>query len=297
MKILRKEDLGSISHLPAAVRKRTAEVIRTLDRIYGADRDHLNADGGWVEIIETRHDLEEFGGAGRLNARESVDHVGQAGSGWLEIFVICNNETGISVLMPIFPGWLPSELAAEMAAEASDDTTQAPSITAPPMRVRTGIYPLRVTKKLAGILEREIAASGCDTWGGVTVRFTDRNHPGGSHQLDPIEVVVSHSGVIRRLSDFAVRDRRRADANLERRLDFDLERGVLAISGSEMPVGDNRVLFDSWQYRLCCDHQRGAYQVEVVPQTTETHTQPVVVTSRGGDHNQISHNNHKERKP
>ena len=265
MKILRKEDLGRISHLPATVRKRVAEVISTLDRIYGADRDHLNADGGWVEVIETQRDLDGFGGAERLNARESVDHVGRAGFGWLEIFVLCNNETGISVFMPSSPAWLPPELAAEIAAEAGNSSNTAPAIAAPPMRVRTGIYPLRVTKKLAGILEREIAASGCETWGGVTVRFTDRNRSGGAHQLDPIEVVVSHSGVIRRLGDFAIKHGKKSSAKMERRLDFDLERGVLVISGSEMPVGDNRVLFDSWQHRLCCDHQRGAFRVEVVP--------------------------------
>jgi len=265
VKIMRKEDLGRISHLPAAVRRRAAEVIRTLDSLYGAGRDHLGADGGWVEVIETPRDLEEFGGADRLRARESADHVGPPSSGWLEVLVLCNNETGISVLMPNAPDWLPPGLAAEMADEAADGNPAGPASVVPPMRVLTGIYPLRVTKKLAGILEGEIASSGCATLGGVTVRFTDRNRSTGADSLDPIEVVVSRSGVILRLCDFAVKDRRKPGAKPERRLDFDLERGVLAISGAEMPVGENRVLFDSWQHRLCCDHRRGAFRVEVAP--------------------------------
>jgi len=265
VKILKMEDLGKLSHLPPSVRKRATEIIRMLDGIYGVNRDHLNNDGGWVEIIETEQDLEGLGGSERLRARESADHVGSPGSGWMEIFILSNNETGITVFISYAPAWLPSELAKEMADEAASSIMIAPEISAQSMRVRTGIYPIGVTRKLAGILDKEIDASGCDISGGVTVRFTERDHGKGGDRLDPIEVVVSHSGVIRRLGDFSIKGRKSPGAKLERNLDFDLDRGVLSISGSDTPLGEYSVLFDSWQHRLCHDYLRGAYRVNVTP--------------------------------
>ena len=270
MKILSKQDLGRIAHLPPDVRQRAAEVVDMLDRHYGANRDHLNADGGWVEVIEDRRDLEEFGGIDRLHGRETSDPVG---SEWLEVFLLSNNETGVTVLLPSATDWLPEDLAAEMAAEAGIRAitagTNAVSARKSPLmkltKIRTGIYPLAVSRRLVGILEREMARAKCDVTGGVAVRFTAHNHTRMNDGIAHVEVAISAGGKILRLGDAAVESDKRPGTTTESGLRFDFERTVVTAGGHEIPMDGARVLFDSWQHRFCHDYQSGLYRADVVP--------------------------------
>ena len=75
----------------------TAKII---DETYGADRDVFEGDGGYICIVENDVDVTE------LKTKYEVDlyttdpeYCTKLSEGWLNVFILCNNEFGITVLL------------------------------------------------------------------------------------------------------------------------------------------------------------------------------------------------------
>jgi hypothetical protein len=71
------------------------------------------------------------------------------------------------------------------------------------MKINVGVYPIAVSKKFVNILTQSIKESGVDVSNGVIINFKDPDYSletGGYH---PIEIMVSKTGNIQYITDFA----------------------------------------------------------------------------------------------
>ena len=79
-------------------------IVTILDEAYGADRDVQNNDGGFVLIAENIQDISDIGQRYvKLdnNRHEAVDVVNCEDRPYINVFVLCNNEFGINIFMPV----------------------------------------------------------------------------------------------------------------------------------------------------------------------------------------------------
>ena len=77
-------------------------IVTILDKVYGADRDVDNGDGGFVLIANNVQDIADIGQRYvKLddNRHEIVDVVKCENKTYINAFFLCNNEFGINVLM------------------------------------------------------------------------------------------------------------------------------------------------------------------------------------------------------
>ncbi|SHH84008.1 hypothetical protein SAMN02745135_02355 [Caloranaerobacter azorensis DSM 13643] len=121
IKIGHKREVENIKDLPKEVLGVIREIAATLDTYYGENRDVDNEDGGYVLIIESEEDiekLEEFDiYLDEEIYPEYVDRIKvEEGEDWINVLILCNNEFGISLIMPI--SIAPETLLYEISEEA-----------------------------------------------------------------------------------------------------------------------------------------------------------------------------------
>ena len=132
------------------------------------------------------------------------------------------------------------------------------------MKILTEGYPLNITKKLAGILEKEIRAAGVDAGNGVIVNFRDPGYSAEQGGYHPVEVMISPDGKIRYITDFSFVGTP-PQVELAKELDFDFAHGAFQQMGRDFPITEGRSLFRVWQANFCAYHRDGAYEVNVEP--------------------------------
>ena len=90
--------------LPEEIYLEALRVVTILDDTYGADRDVGNGDGGFVLVVENVQDLalvnQQYVDVGS-SRHEAVSVVQCGRKPWLNIFILCNNEFGINIFMPM----------------------------------------------------------------------------------------------------------------------------------------------------------------------------------------------------
>lgn len=106
IKIGHKREVKNIKDLPKEVLEVVTGIVAILDTYYGENRDVDNEDGGYVLIIQSEEDiekLEEFDiYIDEEMYPEYVDKIKvEEGEDWINVLILCNNEFGISLIMPI----------------------------------------------------------------------------------------------------------------------------------------------------------------------------------------------------
>ena len=127
--------------------------------------------------------------------------------------------------------------------------------------IATG-YPLSVSKKLVTILEKEIAKSTVNKDDGCCIRFKDPSYSperGGYH---PVEVMISASGQIQYITDFAhvgYGDQ----VELAKEIDFDFSLNLFGHMGRDYPIQSGKALYRLWQSNFCSYYESGVFEVVV----------------------------------
>ena len=84
--------------------KAALRIVTMLDETYGAGRDVDNSDGGFVIIAENIQDISLFGQRYMKldsNRHEAVDILKGEKGQYVNVLLLCNNEFGINIFMPI----------------------------------------------------------------------------------------------------------------------------------------------------------------------------------------------------
>lgn len=121
IKIGHKREVKNIKDLPKEVLEVVRGIVNSLDTYYGENRDVDSEDGGYVLIIQSEEDierLEEFDiYIDEEIYPEYVDKIKvEEGEDWINALILCNNEFGISLIMPI--SIAPEILLNEISEEA-----------------------------------------------------------------------------------------------------------------------------------------------------------------------------------
>ena len=132
------------------------------------------------------------------------------------------------------------------------------------MKIKTGIYPVAISKRFISILEQEIAQSSVDLSSGVITNFRDHDYGAETGGYHPVEIGISEKGVIRYITDFSFVGQQ-PFAELAKELDFDFENQVFQQMGRDYPIKQGKGLFRTWQSNFCTYHESGVYQVSVSP--------------------------------
>ncbi|QIB27928.1 hypothetical protein [Caloranaerobacter azorensis] len=106
IKIGYEREVKNIKDLPKEVLEVVRGIVATLDTYYGENRDLDSEDGGYVLIIQSEEDiekLEEFDiYIDEEIYPEYVDRIKvEEGEDWINALILCNNEFGISLIIPI----------------------------------------------------------------------------------------------------------------------------------------------------------------------------------------------------
>ena len=98
-----KEAHGVKGKVSKAIYEKALVIVSNLDRYYGKDRDVYKSDGGFVFIAENKEDLSYFI-SHHVNPNDGSYEDAQLfrteRGYYLDIFFLCNNEFGISLLIP-----------------------------------------------------------------------------------------------------------------------------------------------------------------------------------------------------
>lgn len=101
-KISHVYEIQQVSGIPKEVTAIAESIVTILDREYGADRDPLNDDGGYVVILEPHDDISVFNDIGLNVDRlcpEYTDFIKTSiGIDYIHALVLCNNEFSIHIL-------------------------------------------------------------------------------------------------------------------------------------------------------------------------------------------------------
>lgn len=90
------------SKLPSEIYKETLRIVVMLDENFGSERDVENDDGGYVAIVETIEDLNNFAKQCVELDSPTLEYVEPLGSDYINAFYLYNEYTfGITLLMPI----------------------------------------------------------------------------------------------------------------------------------------------------------------------------------------------------
>ena len=130
------------------------------------------------------------------------------------------------------------------------------------MKVQSQHYPVHVTKMFAKILEDVINTSNVTTNNGVIVNFRDSNYSADQGGYHPVEVMISESGRINYVTDFAFVGQP-PFAELAKELDFDFSLGLFQQMGRDHPIQAGRPLYRTWQANFCAYYESGVFGVEV----------------------------------
>ena len=128
------------------------------------------------------------------------------------------------------------------------------------MKIKRNGYALPVGSDLVNILTKEIQASGKNDDGALYINFRDPKYSPETGGFHPVEVMVSDTGIIQYITDFAYVG---YPPELVKELDFDLSYGVFQHMGREFPIGENHSLFCLWQCNFCAYYSMGAFDVTV----------------------------------
>jgi hypothetical protein len=96
--------VGKIPNLPEEVYREVLRIVKTLEEVYGADRDVGQSDGGFVLVAENLEDLRLINRQYidiDKNRHEVVGVVKSASKTYINAFFLCHNEFGINIFMPI----------------------------------------------------------------------------------------------------------------------------------------------------------------------------------------------------
>jgi len=100
------EALTATSSMPNEVIEAAKTVLTVLDNEYGADRDPLNDDGGYVVVLEPHDDVSVLIGLDELGeyvfsiSPEYTDIIQtSAGVEYIHALILCNNEFSIHIFM------------------------------------------------------------------------------------------------------------------------------------------------------------------------------------------------------
>ena len=75
-------------------------ISKILDENYGSDREIFEDDGGYICIIENDKDVEELKSKYELDLYEAIpEYCTKLSDEWLDVFILCNNEFGINVIL------------------------------------------------------------------------------------------------------------------------------------------------------------------------------------------------------
>ena len=85
---------------PIEVFKEVSDISNILDENYGSDRDVFEDDGGYICILENNNDVEELKSKYELDLYEAIpEYCTKLSDEWLNVFILCNNEFGINVIL------------------------------------------------------------------------------------------------------------------------------------------------------------------------------------------------------
>lgn len=85
--------------LPNKVFEEVSRIAKILDENYGADRDVLEEDGGYICIVESANDVSELNARHEIDLSEVTPEIcTKISEGWLNALILCNNEFGINVI-------------------------------------------------------------------------------------------------------------------------------------------------------------------------------------------------------
>jgi hypothetical protein len=92
------------------------------------------------------------------------------------------------------------------------------------------------------------------------INFRDPKYSPEAGGFHPVEVMVSGTGIIQYITDFAYVG---YPPELVMELDFDFSGGIFLHMGREFPIGDNHSFFCLWQCNFCAYYSMGAFSVTV----------------------------------
>ncbi|NDY74252.1 hypothetical protein DO021_20490 [Desulfobacter hydrogenophilus] len=128
------------------------------------------------------------------------------------------------------------------------------------MNIQQHTYPLPVSESLLNILEQEIQKSDVSGNHPTIVNFRDPKYSPETGGFHPVEVMVSATGEILYITDFAYVG---YPAELAKDIDFDFSMGVTQCYGQEYSICQNQTLFNIWQENFCCYYDMGIYKISV----------------------------------
>jgi hypothetical protein len=101
-KISHVREVPTITGLPSEVIGVVEGIVSILDRVYGADRDPLNDDGGYAVILEPQDDLSVLEDVDLDVESLQPEHTDiiktSIGIEYIHALILCNNEFSIHIL-------------------------------------------------------------------------------------------------------------------------------------------------------------------------------------------------------
>lgn len=85
--------------LPFAVLNRIEEILTTLDNLYGAERNGMIDDGGYVLLADSQEDLADLASIIDIDS-PCFEYFTQIDDTYHEFLFLCHNEFGITVILP-----------------------------------------------------------------------------------------------------------------------------------------------------------------------------------------------------
>ena len=121
--------------------------------------------------------------------------------------------------------------------------------------------PIPISQQFIELLEAEINSSGIDSQQGVIINFRDPDYSSTEGGYHPVEVMVSATGRIQYVTDFAYVGSHYPE--LAKELDWDLMAFVFGHMGRDYPIEQGKSMFKIFQKNFIHYHLQGVFTVTV----------------------------------
>jgi hypothetical protein len=129
------------------------------------------------------------------------------------------------------------------------------------LKINIESCPIPVSCQFVQILETEIEKSKVDPSHGIVINFRDPDYSSSEVGYHPVEVLISATGHIQYITDFAYVGTHYPE--LAKELDWDLTAPVFGHMGPDYPLSQGKSMFKIWQKNFCHNVQNNVFQVIV----------------------------------
>ncbi|MBF0382647.1 MAG: DUF2787 family protein [Magnetococcales bacterium] len=130
------------------------------------------------------------------------------------------------------------------------------------MKINIENCPLPISRKFVRLLKAEIEKSGVETKHGIIINFKDPDYSAETGGYHPVEVMISESGIIQYVTDFAFAGAP-PFAELVKDIDFDFQAGIFEQMGRVYPIEQGGPLFQIFECNFVSYYQMSVFHTKV----------------------------------